>query len=181
MLRNAAGQPLTVEYLIQDEVFIRSGSPLVENMRQIGIDASIRQVDSAQYQARQIDFDFDLVGMAASFGATPTRDSLANFFHSRSADLPGTRNYPGTKSPALDALIERAGKAETRDDLIVKLKAMDRILRARHDWIPNWHAPNHRAAYWDMFGFKDPKPDYGFPVEALWWYDEEKAKSIGRA
>ena len=79
------------------------------------------------------------------------------------------------------ALIERAGKAETRDDLIVTLKAMDRILRARHDWIPNWHAPNHRAAYWDMFGFKDPKPDYGFPVEALWWYDEEKAKSIGRA
>lgn len=181
VLRNAAGQPLTVEYLIQDEVFIRSGSPFVENMRQIGIDASIRQVDSAQYQARQIDFDFDLVGMAASFGATPTRDSLANFFHSRSADLPGTRNYSGTKSPALDALIERAGKAETRDDLVVTLKVMDRILRARHDWIPNWHAPNHRAAYWDMFGFKDPKPDYGFPVEALWWYDEEKAKSIGRA
>ena len=54
----------------------------------------------------------DMVGMAASFGATPTRDSLANFFHSRSAGLPGTRNYPGTKSRALDALI--AGKRKLK-------------------------------------------------------------------
>jgi microcin C transport system substrate-binding protein len=61
------------------------------------------------------------------------------------------------------------------------MRALDRVLRARRDWIPNWHAANHRAAFWDMFGFKEPKPDYGFPVEALWWLDEEKAKAIGKA
>jgi microcin C transport system substrate-binding protein len=53
-------------------------------------------------------------------------------------------------------------------------------LRARQDWIPTYYLANHRAAYWDMFGFKEPKPDYGFPVEAMWWFDEEKAKKIGK-
>ena len=44
-------------------------------MKAIGIDASIRMVDSAQYQARQADFDFDLVSMALSFSrdADPRR------------------------------------------------------------------------------------------------------------
>ena len=31
-----------------------------------------------------------------------------------------------------------------------------------------------------MFGFKEPKPDFGFPVESLWWFDEDKAKAIGK-
>jgi microcin C transport system substrate-binding protein len=60
------------------------------------------------------------------------------------------------------------------------MHALDRVLRARRDWIPNWHLANHRSAYWDMFGFKKPKPDYGFPVETLWWVDEEKARAIGK-
>ena len=60
------------------------------------------------------------------------------------------------------------------------MRALDRVLRARHDWIPNWHSANHRAAFWDMFGFKEPKPDYGFPVEAMWWFDKDKATAIGK-
>ena len=60
------------------------------------------------------------------------------------------------------------------------MRALDRVLRARMDWIPSWYSANHRAAFWDMFGFKEPKPDYGFPVEALWWFDEDKAKAIGK-
>jgi microcin C transport system substrate-binding protein len=92
-----------------------------------------------------------------------------------------SRNYPGTKSTAVDTLIDIAGKAETRAELVTAIRALDRVLRARRDWIPNWYAATHRAAFWDMFGFREPKPDYGWPVEALWWRDEEKAKAIGKA
>jgi microcin C transport system substrate-binding protein len=31
-----------------------------------------------------------------------------------------------------------------------------------------------------MFGFKEPKPDYGFPVETMWWFDKDKAAAIGK-
>ena len=94
--------------------------------------------------------------------------------------MSGSRNLPGTTDPAVDALIDAVGAADKREKLTIAMRALDRVLRARMDWIPSWHSPTHRAAYWDMFGFKEPKPDYGFPVEALWWFDEERAKAIGK-
>ncbi len=180
LLANAKGERLTVELLVNDPVFVRVESPFVDNMRAIGIDASIRLVDSAQYQSRQADFDFDMISLAASFSASPTREELEHYFGSRSASAPGSRNLPGTASPAIDALIDEIGRAKSREELTTAMRALDRVLRARQDWIPNWYLANHRTAYWDMFGFKESKPDYGFPVESLWWVDEEKAKAIGK-
>lgn len=177
---DAKGERLTLEMLVQDEVFVRVDTPFIEAMRAIGIDASIRLVDAAQFQSRQNDFDFDMIGSALSFSASPTRDELERIFHSRAAGLPGSHNLSGTADPAVDALVDAAGAAKDREGLVAALRALDRVLRARRDWIPNWHAANHRTAFWDMFGFSEAKPDYGFPVETLWWFDEAKARAIGK-
>lgn len=179
-LRNESGATLQLEILVNDEVFVRIDTPYVETMRSLGIDASIRQVDPAQYAVRQNDFDFDMIGMAVSLPATPTQSTLENIFHSRAAATPGSRNLTGTASPALDRLIDIAGSAKSREELVVAMRALDRVLRARLDWIPNWHSANHRAAFWDMFGFVEPKPDYGFPIETMWWFDKDKAAAIGK-
>ena len=179
-LVNAKGERLTVEFLDEDDSILRVVGPWVENMRAIGIDASMRVIDAAQMQARQADFDFDLVMMALSWEATPSQDGLTAAFHSRSARLTGARNLPGTTDPAVDALVAAVGRADDRKSFTVAMRALDRVLRARHDWIPCWYSANHRAAFWDMFGFKEPKPDYGFPVEALWWHDKDKAAAIGK-
>lgn len=175
------GNRLSLEILVNAPVFVRVDTPFIENMRAIGIDASVRLVDAAQYQARQNDFDFDMISMAASFSATPTDHELRQYFHSQAAELPGTRNLAGTADASIDALIDIIGKAEDRESLTTAMLALDRILRARLEWIPNWHSANHRSAFWDMFGFSEPKPDYGFPVESMWWHDSEKAKAIGKA
>ena len=155
-------------------------APWAQNMRAVGIDASIRLVDSTQYEVREKSYDFDIVMMAVSFSATPTRDDMYNLFHSSAANLQGGRNLPGTADPAVDALIDAVGAANDRETLTTAMRALDRVLRARHDWIPCWYAANHRAAFWDMFGFKEPKPDYGFPVETMWWFDKDKAAAIGK-
>ena len=180
-LVNAADETLTAEFLAQDDALVRVFSPWVENMRAIGIDATIRPVDAAQYQARQAGFDFDLVSLALSFAATPTRDGIEGVFHSRAAALSGSRNLPGTADAGVDARIDEVGRAADRDALSAAMRALDRVLRARRDWIPNWYSATHRVAHWDMFGFKEPKPDYGFPVEAIWWFDATKAAAIGKA
>ena len=177
---NEDGERIMLEMLVDDDVFVRVDQPFVDNLRAIGIDASIRQVDAAQFTVRQSDYDFDMISIAASLSATPTFDDLEDFFHSSAAGVNGTRNLPGTRDEAVDALLVAVSKAEDRAALVVAMRALDRVLRARRDWIPNWHAANHRAAYWDMYGFKEPKPDYGFPVEQLWWFDEAKAKKIGK-
>lgn len=179
-LRNAAGEALALEILVNDEVFIRIDTPYVETMRALGIDASIRRVDPAQYAVRLNEFDFDMVGFAMMLPATPTYDTLHSVFHSNAAVVPGTRNLPGIADPAIDALVTAAGAAKSRDELTTALHALDRVLRARMDWIPNWYSANHRVAFWDMFGFVEPKPDYGFPIETMWWFDKDKAAAIGK-
>jgi len=181
VLHNERGTRLTLEYLVRDEIFLRQDASFGENLRAIGIDASTRLVDASQYQSRQSAFDFDMISAAIGMDATPDEEGLEQLFHSRTAGLEGSYNFAGITDPVVDELIEIAGKAENRDDLNVTLKVLDRVLRARRDWIPNWHLTNHRVAHWDMFGYSDNKPDYFFPAEALWWFDEEKAKAIGKA
>ncbi|MFD2052688.1 extracellular solute-binding protein [Mesorhizobium calcicola] len=177
---NDKGERLRVEMLAEDDGIVRIFTPWSENMKAIGIDASIRQVDSTQYEQRHNDFDFDLTVLAWSIGATPTDDGLEILYDSRMAKTPGQRNYPGTESKAIDALIVAAGKAKSRTELITALRALDRVLRARLDWIPTYYLANHRVAFWDMFGFLEQKPDFGFPVETLWWFDKGKAAKIGK-
>ena len=180
LFKNEVGETFSVELLVDDEGFVRILSPWVENMKAIGFDASLRMVESAQHQARQADFDFDMISMALLFSPTPTREGMDGIFHSKSANLPGSRNLPGTVDPAIDSLVEAIDRVTNRQELTAVLRCLDRVLRARMDWIPSWYSANHRVAFWDMFGFKEPKPDYGFAVESLWWLDENKAKAIGK-
>jgi microcin C transport system substrate-binding protein len=179
-LADSAGKSLDLEMLIQSEGFERVYAPFINNLQAIGINAYLRLVDPAQYQIRLQDFDFDIVGIAYLLTATPTRESLETMFGSKSASVPGSSNFPGVADPVVDAIIAKVSDAHSRKDLITAIRVLDRLLRIRRDWIPNWYSANHPTAYWDMFGFKEPKPDYGFPVETLWWFDEAKAKAIGK-
>ena len=180
-LVNDAGEPFTLEYMIDDQGFERVYSKFIQNMKAVGVDASFRLVDGAQYQERKNRFDFDLIGGAFSLGSTPTRDTLVGLFGSLTKDREGSNNFVGMADPAVDALIDVVNRAKNRESLTMAMRALDRVLRARFDWIPNIHSESHRAAYWDMFGFREPKPDYGWPVERLWWLDEEKARALGKA
>ena len=179
-LVSASGEPLTIEFLIRAQVFERVLGSYVGALKSIGIDANIRLVDPAQFRKRQDDFDFDIVGSAFSFGATPM-EGLKNFFTTQSADTKGSRNYSGIRSPVVDALIDRVLEADNREAHRTAMRALDRVLRAGHYIVPNWFAANHRVAHWDIFGQPDIKPDYAFPVESTWWYDSEKAARIGKS
>lgn len=180
-VENNKGERLTLEMLSDEEVLSQRFSPFIENMRAVGIEATSRIVDTPQYQRRLSGYDFDLVMAASLFSPSPTQDEMEQFFHSRSAAMSGTRNYAGISDPAVDTLVDAVGAAKDRQSLIIAMRALDRVLRARHDWIPNYHNANHWVAFWDMFGFKEPKPDYAFPIESLWWFDKDKAAKIGKA
>jgi len=174
------GVPFEVEFLIRSPTFERILGKFVTNLKSLGVTATIRLVDPAQYQKRLDTYDFDICGMAFRFGATPTSESMEQFFGSANVDREGNRNFAGISDPAVDELIAKIDGASSRDELMIILRALDRVLRSTHSWIPNWTSANHRIAYWDMFGFPKNKPDYEFPIETFWWRDEEKAKAIGK-
>ncbi|WP_181708001.1 extracellular solute-binding protein [Chthonobacter rhizosphaerae] len=176
---SADGKPLDVEILVESAIWERVLGPYVQNLKAIGVGATIRVVDASQYQARTNAFDFDMTIRAFNLGATPV-ESLDAFFHSRLADRPGSYNLSGIAHPAIDALIERAGKVKSREELQTTVRALDRVLRALHVWIPNWYSSVHRVVHWDMLGWPEMKPAYGFPVESTWWIDAAKAAAIGK-
>jgi len=177
-LSNTSGEALEIEFLINAPVFERVLGKFIDALKLLGIKATTRLVDPAQFQRRLLDFEFDIIGRAFSFSPTPIED-LSAFFRSDSRDAPGSNNYAGIADPAIDALIEIVGQSKNQTELVVAMRALDRVLRAKFYIVPNWTSPNHRVAHWDMFGIPPTKPDYAFPFEVTWWYDEAKARAIG--
>lgn len=175
--RNARGETLDVEFLIESPVFERVLAPYVKNLKLLGVNASIRTVDEAQYQKRREEFDFDVMSSRFSTGLTPG-DELRVFFGSDSATKPGTYNLSGVASPAIDALLEKVVEAKSREELNTAGKALDRVLRAEQFWVPNWYKGTYWLAYWDKFGRPETKPKYDRGILDTWWYDEAKAKRI---
>jgi microcin C transport system substrate-binding protein len=175
-----SGEPLTIEFLIDEPTFEPHHMPFIKNLGTLGIDASLRIVDPVQYRARRDGFDFDITVDRFSFSATPG-DSLRSFFSSQAAALKGSNNLAGIADPAIDALIDRIIAAPTRPSLTVACRALDRLIRVGRYWIPHWYKPSHWIAYWDVFGRPPAQPRYFRGIPETWWYDAEKAAKIQRA
>lgn len=175
--RNDKGQTLDVEFLIESPVFERVLGPYVKNLRLIGVNASIRTVDDAQYLKRTKDYDFDVVGSRFSSSPTPG-DELRVFFGSASAAQPGTFNLSGVASPGIDGLMDKVVEAGSRDQLETAGRALDRALRAEQFWVSNWYKASYWLAYWDKYGRPEIQPKYARGIIDTWWYDEAKAKRI---
>ncbi|MEM9852864.1 MAG: extracellular solute-binding protein [Pseudomonadota bacterium] len=174
MRRNAAGEPLRIEIVDDSRSLERIIAPFVENMQSLGIDAEFIVLDPAQWSQRREAFDFDISFTAWSVSVTPGA-TLRAFYGSEAAAAQGSNNLTGIADPVVDALIERAVQAPTREELNIAIAALDRVLRAKHIWIGAWYLGAHRVALWDVFGRPELPAAYDFNrgVE-FWWLDEEK-------
>jgi microcin C transport system substrate-binding protein len=173
------GEPITVEFLLDEPTFEPHHLALIKNLATLGIAAAIRLVDPVQYRARLDDFDFDITVDRFSFSSTPG-DSLRAFFSSRAAALKGSNNLAGIADPVIDALIETAIAADSRPALGTACRALDRVIRAGHYWISQWYKPSHWIAYWDVFGRPPAQPRYFRGIPDTWWYDPGKAAKMER-
>ena len=173
------GERLTIEFLLEEPSFQPHHMPYIKNLGVLGIDASLRLIDSAQMQNRRNDFDYDLVIQRFSFSATPG-DSLRTFFSSQAAAIKGSQNLAGIADPAIDSLIEQVIGAKDRTQLTIACRALDRIIRAGRYWIPHWYKGTHWLAYWDMYDRPPQKPRYARGVLETWWFDPAKAAKIDK-
>ena len=181
-IRQKDGEKLDIEFLIGSQGFARIAQPMIKNLEKIGIKGNVREVDPAQYKKRIDDFDFDITTSRKSMGETPGV-GLRDDFHSSSANAKGSGNIAGLADPVVDALIELIESADSRETLTNAVMALDRVLRAKHIWVPQWHKGSHNLAYWDIFDRPKIKPRYTRGVVDLWWVDvekEAKLKAAGR-
>lgn len=179
-LVDSTGKPLSVEILVQDPSSERIALFYKPSLERIGVSASIRVVDDAQYQNRLRSFDFDMIIDQWGESLSPGNEQR-EFWGSQAADVPGARNTIGIKNPAVDALIEKVIYAKDRGELVAATHALDRVLLWNFYLVPQFTYGFSRYARWDRFSHAEPLPKYGRSgLPTLWWYDAEKAARIGK-
>ena len=162
--------------LLVQPAFERVVLPFKQNLARLGIDMQVRTVDSAQYQKRVQDFDFDMIVSGWGESESPGNEQR-DFWGSAAADRPGSRNVAGVKDPVVDALIENLIASPDRKSLVTATHALDRVLLWKFLVIPNWYIASDRVAYWNIFGQPKVVPTRGVQFGA-WWVDPKKAAAL---
>ncbi|WP_245216263.1 extracellular solute-binding protein [Sagittula salina] len=177
VMKNAAGTPFVFDILIRqgqnDNAAI--ADIFVTALERLGITASVQMVDSAQYQDRTNNFDFDMTYIERSLSLSPGNEQVL-YWGSEQADQPGSRNWMGMKSPAADAMIQTLLSATSREDFVAATKALDRVLTTGRYVIPIMYRYDlSRIAHAKELKYPDQLPMYGdwLGFQPDVWYWEE--------
>lgn len=179
VLKNEAGEQMTLEFLLVSPDAERIVGPYLQELEKLGIKGTIRLVDTAQYQNRIRDFDFEVITDSFGQSLSPGNEQL-NYWGSAAADRPGSDNTIGIRDEAIDALVQQIIFAEDRETLVAATRALDRVLLWNHFVVPQFHSPDVRLAYWNRFGHPPDPPRYGIGLDA-WWWDADKAATVEAA
>ncbi len=180
VLRNADGEVLKTEFLLDNPDFQKIVLPYVQELQKLGIKASVRMVDSAQYKRREDAHDYDIIIDSFAQSNSPGNEQR-DFWGSAAAGRDGTRNTAGIKNPAIDKLIDKVVFAKGRDDLVAATRALDRVLLWNYYGVPHWHYPYERLVTWDIFGRPATLPSQTAALMRTWWIDPEKKKALDAA
>ena len=171
---DAEGKPVKLEFLLVQADFERVLLPYKRNLASLGIELELRRVDVSQYINRLRSRDYDMIVSGFGQSSSPGNEQR-EYWHSASADNPGSRNYIGLKDPAIDVLVEKLIASDSRDELITRTRALDRVLLSGHYVIPNWHIKTWRVAYWSHLGHPEITPLYDVGL-MTWWNKPDVSK-----
>ncbi len=169
-LTNEAGETMSVEFLLDQPTFERVVAGYQQSLKKLGIEATIRTIDTAQYQRREDTRDFDII--VASFGQSLSPgNEQREFWGCKAAEAQGSRNVIGICDPVVEKLIDRVIYAESREELVAATRALDRVLLSGHYVVPHWYLSYNRLAYWSRLKHPENMPPYSTGFPAIWWMD----------
>ena len=174
-LVNAEGKVFSFEILLSSATFERVMAPYVKNLEKLGMEVRYRTIDPALYEQRLQKFDFDMIVHVYGQSQSPGNEQR-NFWHSESANRPGSSNYAGISSPVVDFLVDRIIYAESQEELTTACKALDRVLWHGYYLVPNWYMAGHRLSYYQKFAQPEKYPLYYNYLQLLmtWWSKTDK-------
>lgn len=176
LVNEKTGKPFVFEILLNDPKREKVVSTFADNLeKKLGIQVTVRTVDSAQYQHRLQNFDFDMIVHFWGHSLSPGIEQHL-YWASAFADIP-SRNYAGIRSKAIDAVCARIGEAHTREELCVLIRVLDRLLRHGAYVIPLFHRTKEAIAYWKHIQHPPFNPALGLPTIYSWWHVPQKGKT----
>ncbi|GMG84115.1 extracellular solute-binding protein [Paralimibaculum aggregatum] len=169
--RMRGGAPLAFEILVTSGEAETLGGLWAGALKRLGVAATVRRVDAAQYEARRRDYDYDVIVNRWWLSLSPGTEQWL-YFGPEGRQRPGTRNYMGVEAPAVAAMIRAILAAERREGFVAAVRALDRVLSAGIYVVPFGHLPEDRVAAQAGYARPERAPLYGFRPEVWWWQPE---------
>ena len=166
-LRDKQGRPVSFEILAATRAEERLLLTYARALKQVGIDARIRQVNSAQYQRRKLNYDYDMLQYDWPVSLSPGNEQFFRW-GSDAASTEGTYNYAGVKSAGVDAMIKALLEANDSENFVAAVRALDRLLLSGDYVVPLFHLPTQWLAYWNRLKRPTNTPLYGYQIDT-WW------------
>lgn len=167
MVHKETGKPLAFEVLLFQKTFERVVLPFKSNLAKLGIDVSVRLVDSNQYVQRVREFDYDMITQSIGQSDSPGNEQR-EYWHSSTVNTNGSRNYAGVNDPVVDDLVSLIIQAPGRKELVQRTRALDRVLLHGFYVVPHWHLAKDRVAYWNHLAHPEKTPKNGTDLDN-WW------------
>ncbi|MDY6799028.1 MAG: ABC transporter substrate-binding protein, partial [Pseudomonadota bacterium] len=167
LVHGETGEPLAFGILLHQQNFERIVLPFKDNLEKLGIEVTVRLVDTSQYIRRVREFDFDMITQVIPQSDSPGNEQR-DYWHSSNVNVTGSRNYMGVADPVVDQLVAMIISAPDRQELVYRTRALDRVLLHGHYVIPQWYMPRDRVAWWDKLQRPETTPANGVDVDN-WW------------
>jgi microcin C transport system substrate-binding protein len=168
MVNSKTGEPFGFEIMLNSPIIEPVALSLAANLKLIGVAVTVRAVDDSQFTERTRNRDFDIMYNAWSQTLNPGNEQ-AEYWGSKSASTPGTRNWMGVSDPAIDEIIQKIIFASGRDDQVAAVHALDRVLLHHHYLIPSYNRREIPTAWWDKFERPKNLPTYSVGFPTIWW------------
>jgi len=172
------GKLAQIEMLMTGETMGRVLLPYIRNLKRLGFDVTLRQVDGPQYYERVRRFDYDMVVDVFAQSLSPGAEQAA-FWGSAAADEPGNNNTIGIKNMAIDTVIEKLGNAKNRDEIVLYTQVLDRLLRAGNYVVPLYGKSATNVAYWNQYRHTEKLPANAIGID-YWWTDKKAEARVNQ-
>lgn len=167
------GKPFQFEIIIDAPENEKIALNFKRALEKMGIDVLIRVLDAAAYRGRLNEYDFDMTIYYWLSSLSPgTEQNL--YWTCKAANEPARWNFPGICNPAIDALAGSIPASKTRDELLTRMHALDRILVHGAYVIPLYYSGVDYVAYWNPIEHPQNTPLYGMVMET-WWIDGDSS------
>lgn len=161
------GKPLAFEVMLKGSDSQQLAMTWQATLARLGVALTVRSVDSAQYQQRLTNYDYDAIAFLYTNSLSPGAEQSSRW-GSQTRGKPGTFNYAGVADPAVDASIATMLQARDRPEFVDAVRALDRVLMSGAYVVPLYFLPEQWVGRWDRIKHPDKTPLYGFQLPT-WW------------
>lgn len=166
------GKPFHFEIILNAQEDEKIALNFKKALERLGISMDIRVLDSATFQKRSGDYDYDMVLHYWQNSLSPGTEQML-YWGCDAAGRPAGFNYSGICDPQIDTVAASIADARDYNELTRRARHLDMLLWDKTLSIPLFYSPVDYIAYHPPLSHPSVTPIYGSVLES-WWTEGKK-------